>query len=132
MQPKNITLLTHEKSLISLHEKILNLLDQQSPEARSLIQQIIDYYSKIILCMPGNVYWIDEGCTTIGCNQNVLDMFGLKSYEDFYNLSFDEMAEIGHWSANQGASFERDTREVIESGKAKKLLDKFIEVSNNL
>ncbi len=118
-QKHRIALATEEHSLIELHEKILKLLEKQPVDSRKLIEQLIDYYNKLILCMPGNVYWIDKDCKSVGCNQNVLDMFGLSEQQQFYNLTFAEMASIGNWSKDQGISFEHDTLEVIHSGKPK-------------
>ena len=119
MNKQRIAIQTTEESLYAIHQRILNLLKNESQATRDLIKQVIDYYEMIILCMPGNVYWMDKNCTTIGCNQNVLDMFKLQSREEFYNLSFEEMTHIGNWSKDQGASFKRDTLEVITTGMAK-------------
>src|SRR6056297_505654 len=113
---KKIAISTGEDSLNNLHKKIIHLLEKESPAVKSLIQQLMDYYQKIILCMPGNVYWMDKDCNTVGCNQKVLDMFGLKNLSDFDNLSFEDMARIGSWTEAQGASFKRDTMDVIKSG----------------
>jgi DNA-binding CsgD family transcriptional regulator len=77
------------------------------------------YYENIIACMPGNVYWIDKNCKTVGCNQNVLNMFGFKSPSEFKRLTFKEMKKIGKWSTEATRTFEEDTRSVIETGQAK-------------
>lgn len=116
---KKIAISTGEDSLNNLHKKIIHLLEQESPVVKSLIEQLMDYYQKIILCMPGNVYWMDKDCKTVGCNQKVLEMFGLTNLPDFEDLSFDEMAQIGSWTEEQGMSFKKDTMEVISSGQPK-------------
>ncbi len=108
----------NEPLLFGTHNDIRELLKQEN-EVGSVIRDVTNYYNGIIRCMPGNVYWLDKNCLTVGCNQNVLDMFGLKSVDDFVGLSFEEMAKIGHWHQNQATSFEQDTREVIRSGKPK-------------
>ena len=115
---QRISLYTEQSSLYSLHEQVFSSLSTQSEELQSLVRQLIDYYHKIILAMPGNVYWLDRDCRAIGCNQNVLDMFGLEKQDQFYGLSFEEMAGIGGWTENQGASFKHDTEVVIDSGEA--------------
>lgn len=43
------------------------------------IQEVHEYYQKIISCMPNNVYWLDRNCITQGCNNNVLKFVGLKT-----------------------------------------------------
>ena len=108
----------NEPLLFGTHHGIGELLKQEN-EIGDIIRVVANYYNDIIRCMPGNVYWLDKNCLTVGCNQNVLDMFGLKSVDDFIGLSFEEMAKIGHWNQNQAISFEKDTREVINSGKPK-------------
>ena len=59
----------------------------------------------LLLCVCLVTYIGDKNCRTIGCNQNVLDMFGLKSLDDFLGLSFEDMAIIGQWSKDQALSF---------------------------
>jgi two-component system, OmpR family, aerobic respiration control sensor histidine kinase ArcB len=83
------------------------------------IQQTIQYYENIIACMPGHVYWLDNKGIALGCNQNVLDMFGLKSLADFKGLSFEEMGRICKWGEKTTQSFKKDTLEVAQTGQAK-------------
>lgn len=90
-----ISLSTQEHSLIDLHNRFLNLSEEHSPASRTLIEQLIDYYNKIILCMPSNVYWMDKDGKAIGCNQNVLDLLELPDQHSFYGLSFSEMSHLG-------------------------------------
>lgn len=110
---------TKETSLKDIYQGILDILQDTNHPNNAVVKQVVDYYENIISCMPGNVYWMSKDCTTVGCNQNVLEMFGLASCEDFYGLSFDQMSEIGHWTSKQGDSFKKDTLEVIQSATAK-------------
>jgi len=103
-------------SLSDIHRNIRSILTKTSLNP---LHEIINYYTSIILCMPGNVYWLDRNCLTIGCNQNVLDMFGLKSLDEFLGLSFEDMAAIGKWDKNQAESFKQDTIEVLTTGRPK-------------
>ena len=62
------------------------VLPTKSPA--EIIEQIVTYYESIIGCMPGNVYWLDNRGVTLGCNENVLAMFGfvnvkLKSFDSW-------------------------------------------------
>lgn len=66
-------------------------------------------YESIIANMPGNVYWLDQNGNAIGCNNNVLKMFGFKSLDEFKGLTFEEMGEKGNWSKQATESFKRDT-----------------------
>src|SRR5579871_6866970 len=83
------------------------------------VEQIARYYENIIDCMPGNVYVIDKNLICVTCNQNVLDMFGLKSVAEFKGLTFEQMGVIGKWGKEAEQSFKRDTLAVILSKQAK-------------
>ena len=109
---------TTEASLLKVHQALTEIASSQLSHAKNF-QGLISYYNDIILCMPGNVYWLDKDCMTIGCNQNVLNMLGLKTIDEFVGLSFEDMARIGNWAAGQAASFKRDTLEVVRSGQTK-------------
>jgi two-component system, OmpR family, aerobic respiration control sensor histidine kinase ArcB len=109
---------TSELSLLKIHEALSEFSKNQPPQP-SKFQDAISYYSDVILCMPGNVYWMDRDCLTVGCNQNVLDMFGLASMSEFIGLSFADLARMGQWDKNQAQSFEKDTLEVITTGETK-------------
>lgn len=84
-----------------------------------ILENLMDYYENIIGCMPGNVYWIDKNGITLGCNRNVLEMFGFKSLKEFKGLSFEDMGRLAHWSKAAEQSFKRDTLEVVKAGTPK-------------
>lgn len=98
-----------------------HIIGQQDNEisAEKLIENIVSYYEDIINCMPGNVYWLETNGTAIGCNQNVLDMFGFESLAQFKGLNYDQMAKAGNWSPAAMQSFKNDTLEVVKTGQAK-------------
>ncbi|MCC5791665.1 MAG: response regulator [Legionellaceae bacterium] len=79
------------------------------------VQDIREYYETIILCMPGNVYWLDTSLRARGCNQNVLDMFGLDDIHQFIGLSFEEMAKVCGWSPIATQKFKSESIEVLHS-----------------
>ncbi len=97
------------------------LLGEQDKEIspEKMIDYIVNYYQDIINCMPGNVYWLNKNCVTVGCNQNVLTMFGFKSVADFKGLSFEDMGRVGNWTPQAIQSFKTDTLDVIKTGKSK-------------
>jgi two-component system aerobic respiration control sensor histidine kinase ArcB len=114
---ESMNLLT--STLLSKYENIIGKQDIESPPIENIIEQIVNYYEEIIGCMPGNVYWLDKNGITVGCNKNVLAMFGFKSISEFKGLSFEEMGKIGNWSDEATQSFKKDTFDVINAGKAK-------------
>lgn len=77
------------------------------------------YYLNIIENMPNNVYWLDKNCIAQGCNKNVLKFLGLKKFEDFIGITYEEMGKLANWTEDQAQSFKRDDMEVIATGKAK-------------
>lgn len=113
-----------ENEAINIAEKISkkynNIIGKKNNSSiEKIVESIIDYYENIISCMPGNVYWLDKSGIALGCNKNVLKMFGLNSLKDFKGLTFEEMGRIGHWLPTATQSFKLDTLEVIKTGKAK-------------
>jgi len=107
------SLLISYKHILSRHST------QKKPSIEIIVDDIINYYEAIIGCMPGNVYWLDKNGMGIGCNKNVLEMFGLQSLDEFKGLSFEDMGRIGNWTKQAEISFKQDTLEVIKSGKSK-------------
>lgn len=105
-----------------LSNKYLELLSKQELSEASIetiVYSVIEYYESIINCMPGNVYWLDKNGVAVGCNKNVLKMFGLNTIAQFKGLTFEEMGVLGKWSKPAVESFKQDTFAVISSGKAK-------------
>lgn len=112
------------ESLVNVTTAVLEKYKNISGQEKNLsieqtIERIVNYYESIIGCMPGNVYWLDKNATLLGCNNNVLAMFGLKSSKEVKGLTFEEMGKIGHWSPETTQSFKTDSLEVIHTGKAK-------------
>ena len=93
--------------------------EQQNLSIEKIIEQVVSYYESIIGCMPGNVYWLDKNAAMLGCNKNVLTMFGVKSSKEIKGLTFEDMGRMGQWSSETTKSFKADTLEVIRTGKAK-------------
>lgn len=101
-------------------EKYKNISrSQENLSIEKIIEQIVNYYESIIGCMPGNVYWLDKNARLLGCNSNVLAMFGLKSLEEIKGITFEDMGTIGKWSPETTESFKADSLNVIRTGVAK-------------
>ncbi len=107
------------EAILNRYQKILGELHSENLSVEELIEHIVSYYEDIISCMPGNVYWLSKNGIGIGCNKNVLNMFGLKSLKEFKGLSFEAMATVGKWTEAATVSFENDTLEVVNTGNAK-------------
>lgn len=112
----SITFNTDRGSLMEVYDDIITLVKGHSNVNFKDAQSIVDYFENIISCMPGNVYWLNKDSRTVGCNQNVLKMLGLKNQSEFYGLNFEQQAILGHWTNKQAESFKRDTEEVIRTG----------------
>lgn len=85
-------------------------------DIEQIFTSIIRYHEDIILAMPGNVYWLDKNCRTMGCSKDVLEMLGLSSIQEFKGLTFKDMERIGAWQPTATEAFERDSFEVIRTG----------------
>ncbi|MDP3267452.1 MAG: response regulator [Legionella sp.] len=107
------------QSVLPPMQRLLNLKLQQDLPTDELVEHIINYFENIIECMPGNVYWLDKEGKAVGCNQNVLDMFGMNSIDQFRGLDFDTMGSIGHWTEQATTAFKKDTLIVLKTGIAK-------------
>ena len=106
-------------NLLQLEKHITHTGHNRQDIMDDIIQPMMSYYDSIIGCMPGNVYWMNQHCRTMGCNKNVLNMLGLASQEDFKDLGFEDLARIGKWSSDAALAFRRDTLEVIRTGRPK-------------
>jgi two-component system aerobic respiration control sensor histidine kinase ArcB len=115
----NLKANTLSDTLVKKYGKLVNLAVENTNSVEHAIEAIDNYYERIIGCMPGNVYWLDSEARCVGCNENVLNMFGFTSMKQFKGLSFEEMAELGNWEPSAMQSFKDDTMEVINTGKAK-------------
>jgi DNA-binding CsgD family transcriptional regulator len=72
-----------------------------------------------MLCLPANVYWLDRNCISLGCNENTLEILGVKSVKDYVGMNYQEMADVSDWKDGQGESFKNDDKEVIVTGLPK-------------
>lgn len=106
-------------SLKALIDKYQHIFPSGVPEhdVEQIVKSIIQYHEDIILAMPGNVYWLDKNCKTMGCSKDVLEMFGLSTVEQFKGLFFKDMERIGGWESTATEAFERDSLEVIRTGR---------------
>lgn len=105
----------HKKKKLSNNKNEFPSLDSKLGSAEKIHQ----YYLKIISYMPNNVYWLDRNCITQGCNNNILKLLNLKKIDEFVGINYDQMAHLAGWTEGQAQSFEKDDREVMETGVGK-------------
>ncbi len=98
---------------------ILSNFNQNATSVEVMLDAVFEYYGNIIACMPGNVYWTDNKCICIGCNDNQLKLFGLSSVSEFKGLTFEELGIRNKFSSEIIQKLKSDTIEVITTGKAK-------------
>ena len=78
---------------------------------------IHQYYMDIIYYMPNIVYWVDIDCNLKGCNNNFVQLLGLKSISDFIGTPYAQMAKFTAWSSERIELFKLDDMAVIFSGE---------------
>ena len=105
----------HKKKKLSNNKNEFPSLDSKLGSA----EKIHRYYLKIISYMPNNVYWLDRNCITQGCNNNILKLLDLKKIDEFVGINYDQMAKLAGWTEGQAQSFEKDDREVMNTGVGK-------------
>jgi two-component system, OmpR family, aerobic respiration control sensor histidine kinase ArcB len=107
--------------ILQQYQHILSEGKDENTSAEKIIESIVNYYQDIINSMPGNVFWLNKDCVTLGCNKNVLDMFGFTSIDEFKDLTFEAMGKIGKngpWAPPESIQlFKNDTLEVLRTGK---------------
>ena len=91
-------------------------LDQKNKQAE--LQEIHQYYSAILNCMPNWIYWIDQSCVLQGCNAKFIELLGLKNINDFSGSPYQKLAQISQWSPTVIDAFRLDDMSVVFSGQA--------------
>ena len=117
LELNNINDLKH--LLLNKYQNIIGTYDENNLSIEKIVENIVYYYESIISCMPGNVYWLDKHGTALGCNKNVLKMFGINSIGEFKGLTFEEMGKVGNWSPEALQLLEKNTLEITNTGKSK-------------
>jgi len=82
------------------------------------LAHIYALYQNLIMHMPNLVYWLDKEGAPKGCNNNFLQLLGLKTHNEFIGLSYEQMAMLMHWTEDTAKNFKRDDVSVIFSGAA--------------
>lgn len=51
---------------------------------------------EIISLLPGNIYWMDKNGKFLGCNNNMLELIGLKSLNEYIGKTYEDIYEKTH------------------------------------
>lgn len=95
------------------------MADDQSKKNKQVeFQDLHQYYTSILNCMPYWVYWLDKDCVLQGCNQNFSQLLSLKTVGDFSGTPYQKLANTTQWSAAVIDAFRLDDMSVIFSGQA--------------
>lgn len=79
---------------------------------RGKLQDIIDFYERIIAKMPGHVYWKDRNGNYLGCNDAQAKSLNLTSRDDIlYKKPYESLSE------HEVLLLKKVDQEVVESGK---------------
>ncbi len=66
--------------------------------------------------MPCNIYWMDENCIMLGCNQNVLSMLNMTK-DEYVGKTYEELSEMGHWPEGLAQKLKNDDQKVLRTGQ---------------
>ena len=75
-------------------------------------------YLEILNCVPDIIYWTDENCTLIGCNNAFVQWLGLKKLTDLSGTPYEQMTKFEKGSDERIEAFKLDDMAVIFSGQA--------------
>jgi len=100
-------------------EGISIMTDDHSNKSKQFeLQDVHQYYTSILNCMPYWVCWLDKDCILQGCNTKFSQFFGLKSVNDFSGTPYQKLAQTTQWPSVLVDAFRLDDMSVIFSGQA--------------
>ncbi|PJD90593.1 MAG: hypothetical protein CK424_07895 [Legionella sp.] len=103
-------------SAVNIQKSIFYLLISSGLQDKMLQNEIFKLET-LIENTPCNVYWMDEKCTMIDCNRNVLNMLNLTK-EQFKGKSYEELSILCNWPEGLALSLKKDDLDVLNTGKA--------------
>lgn len=94
------------------------MVDEQLKKNKQMeLQELHQYYTSILNCMPYWIYWLDKDGVLQGCNTNFSQLLGLKRISDFSGTPYQKLAQATHWPADVMDAFRLDDMSVIFSGQ---------------
>lgn len=94
------------------------MVDQNKNNKHVELQDLHQYYSSILNCLPNWIYWIDNDCVLQGCNMRFTQFLGLKNVQDFSGSPYQKLAQTAQWSPTVIDAFRLDDMSVLFSGQA--------------
>ena len=94
------------------------MVDENKKSKQVELQDVHQYYSSILNCVPNWVYWIDKDCILQGCNMRFTQFLGLKNLSDFTGTPYLKLAQVAQWSPTVIDAFRLDDMSVVFSGQA--------------
>ena len=82
-------------------------------------QELHQYYSSILNCMPYLVYWVDKNCELLGCNQQYSQLLELKNIKDFTGSPYERVAKAARWSDAEAEVYRIEDMSVVFNGQAR-------------
>ncbi len=79
-------------------------------------KNIYDYMETIVASMPGSVYWMNKQGIYLGCNDEMAELFNLKSRHDIEGKTYKDL-----YDPKSGDFYQAIDTEVMNSGIAKSL-----------
>ena len=105
-----------EKAYLSTISHGVSARDNRHRSTSEYADELISYLERIIACLPGNIYWLNRDCVLLGGNDNLANMFGLKSRNELVGLNYNQMSKLANWTEGQGGSFRQAEIEVMATG----------------
>lgn len=102
---KNNAQINHE-SLLKIYSEITGQEVKSIKNPEEYVKEIRSYLENIIALMPGNVYWKNSSGDFLGCNNNTLKYFKLKSRKQLigkndFDLQQDKRLAKRIWETDQ-------------------------------
>ncbi len=88
--PELINQSTHEE-IASFTQSLTGQLLDKKKNTLDYVKNIYHYMENIIAEMPGSVYWMNRYCIYLGCNNNMANLFKLKSKQDIVGKTYTDL-----------------------------------------
>jgi PAS domain S-box-containing protein len=82
-------------------------------------KQLYDIDVESFLCLPANVYWLDENSKIVGCNLHTANLLGMTP-DDCVGITYDDIIQQANWTQEQAYSMWNDDLEVMSKDHFKK------------
>lgn len=106
--------------LTNFNKELMGISSTQYITVEDYVISIQECFENIIASMPGNVYWMDTNSILLGCNNNVVQMLGLKNKNEIIGKNYEEISKLIPIDIQEQIKFfHQCDLEVIATGIAK-------------